>query len=128
MSFTGESQGTMRAATELLKLWPHKNIVVCSLHPQDPLAKINFCNWHLQKVGIFNRSGQVYILEYTGIPKVFFMPHYRQKRYPRSLLWQYVPTMTSVCFCNNAPQQWPVCIVATCSNNNLSSYCCNMFQ
>jgi hypothetical protein len=57
----GISKGTMRSTTELFKLWPYKTTIVQSLQPCDLVARLNFCNWYLQSVGIFNRLANVCI-------------------------------------------------------------------
>jgi hypothetical protein len=50
---TAVTKGTARTTKKLLKLWPYKTIVVHSLCPCDPEARLNFCNCDLQSVGIF---------------------------------------------------------------------------
>jgi hypothetical protein len=77
----------------------------------------------------------MYSLEYTEIPKVFFMPHHRQwcqhvnqrNHKGNSGIWEHCcnNVIQGQC-CNSVIQQWPLFTVATMfSNNDLGSYCCN---
>jgi hypothetical protein len=47
---TGVSIISAQRATKLLKLQPHKTMVVHALKEHDPVARINFCDWFLRSV------------------------------------------------------------------------------
>lgn len=44
------SKSAAFVATKLLKLKPYKVTVVHALQPQDPVSRVNYCNWFLQSV------------------------------------------------------------------------------
>jgi hypothetical protein len=59
----GASNKTATTTTKLLKLWPYRTIVVCSLYSHDSVVRLNFCNWYfhqsmgiLKKLSLLNQS------------------------------------------------------------------------